>query len=698
MSVTDEIKARLDIVNYIQQYTPLKKAGRNFKACCPFHSEKTPSFTVNPDTQSWRCFGACSEGGDIFSFAMKHHGLSFVEALKQLGDLAGVETEQRSPEQRQRDDYSDKLRGLLQTASDFYHDLLINGDSDDVRKVQAYVRDKRGLTDETVKNFGIGYAPDGWQNMLEALTNLGYSQEDIIASGMAIKNDNGRVYDRFRNRLIIPIRDSRGRVVAFGARALNPDDNPKYLNSPQTAVFDKSRTLFGLDVAKRTIRDTETAVIVEGYMDVIQAHQAGFKNVVAQMGTAMTDTQLKSIAPRYAKKIVMALDSDAAGQNATRRSLETARQTLVADYTGKLSIDIRVLHIPDAKDPDDLLRESPDEWQGIVDNALPVADFVIQMEMADLPDNPSVQEREAVARRILPILVASESNLYKQDNIQKLALRLRIPERDLLQWSQEKRQADSVRPPPPPRVNNDIPDFDDGAPPVDYDALEPPPFLDDDEYDDLIDIGIPQTRPVITPLPSREDSLETHCLRVLFLNPKLYYEINRKFRELAGDNQQLREGPLSDLCRDDFIRTEHRVLIDCFIDAVNQDDLEMLDFLERNLEDVFQNQLEVLLLGESERLHGRVRQKFGGDFGDIWKKHTRSKTSDNHDVELQKKTLQLRLERLKRELDELSFLQRDAQDASDMMVALNFGAQIMISAQARQLIDSEITELTAKIL
>lgn len=697
MSVTDEIKARLDIVNYIQQYAPLKKAGRNFKACCPFHAEKTPSFTVNPDSQSWRCFGACSEGGDIFSFAMKQHGFTFVEALKHLGDMAGVETEQRSPEQRQRDDYSDKLRGLLQTASDFYHELLINGASDDVRKVQAYVAEKRGLNAETVKQFGIGYAPDGWQNILEALTNLGYSQDDVIASGMAIKNDNGRVYDRFRNRLMIPIRDSRGRVVGFGARALNPEDNPKYLNSPQTAVFDKSRTLFGLDVAKGSIRDTETAVIVEGYMDVIQAHQAGFKNVVAQMGTAMTDTQLKSIAPRYAKKIVMALDADAAGQSATRRSLETARQTLVADYTGKLSIDIRVLQIPDAKDPDDLLRESPDEWQTLVDNALPVADFVIQMEMADLPDQPTVQEREAVARQILPILVASESNLYTQDNIQKLALKLRIPERDLLRWSQEKRQTDSVRPAPPPRVSNDTPDFDDGAPPIDYDDLEPPPFLDDDDYQPL-DVGIPQTRPIVTPLPPREDSLEIHCLRILFLNPKLYYDINRKFRELAGDNQTLLEGPLCDLCHDDFIRTEHRVLIDCFIDAAQQDDLEMLEFLERNLEDVFQNQLEVLLLGESERLHGRVRQKFGGDFGDIWKKHTQGKTSDNHHVELLKKTLQLRLERLKRELDELSFLQRDAQDASEMMVALNFGAQIMLSAQARRLIDREISDLTAKII
>ena len=230
---------------------------------------------------------------------------------------------------------------------------------------------------------------------------------------MAVKNEAGRVYDRFRNRLMIPIRDDRGRVVGFGARALDPEDNPKYLNSPQTALFDKSHTLFGLDTGKTAIRDSETVVIVEGYMDAIQAQQAGFKNVVAQMGTALTETQLKLVT-RFAKKIILSLDSDAAGQSATMRSLETARATLQADYSGRLSVDMRVLQIPGAKDPDDLIRETPERWTELVANALPVADYVIEVEMATLPPNASVQEREAVARRLLPILLASENNLYNQ--------------------------------------------------------------------------------------------------------------------------------------------------------------------------------------------------------------------------------------------------------------------------------------------
>ena len=294
MSVTEQIKARLDIVQYVSQYVPqLKKAGRYYKACCPFHSEKTPSFVVNPDTQSWRCFGACAEGGDIFSFAMKQNNWSFTEALHELGRQAGVQVTKQTPEQQQQAEQVERLRAMLQTAADFYHQHLLSREDEAAESAYAYTREKRGFTDETIERYQIGYAPAGWQNMMNALTQLGYDNEDILAAGLASQNDRGRVYDRFRNRLMIPIRDDRGRIVGFGARALDPDDNPKYLNSPQSEVFDKSHLLFGLDVAKDAIRQSETAVIVEGYMDVIQAHQAGYYNVVAQMGTAMTESQLK---------------------------------------------------------------------------------------------------------------------------------------------------------------------------------------------------------------------------------------------------------------------------------------------------------------------------------------------------------------------------------------------------------------------
>ncbi|MCA9883390.1 MAG: DNA primase, partial [Anaerolineae bacterium] len=255
MSVTEQIKARLDIVQYVQQYVPqLKKAGRYYKACCPFHSENTPSFVVNPDTQSWRCFGACAEGGDIFSFAMKQNNWSFSEALHELGRQAGVQVTQQTPEQQHQAEQVERLRAMLQTSADFYHQHLLSQVDDAARSAYTYVREKRGFTDETIERYQIGYAPAGWQNMMNALTELGYANNEIVEAGLASQNDKGRVYDRFRNRLMIPIRDDRGRIVGFGARALDPDDNPKYLNSPQSEVFDKSHLLFGLDVAKEAIR------------------------------------------------------------------------------------------------------------------------------------------------------------------------------------------------------------------------------------------------------------------------------------------------------------------------------------------------------------------------------------------------------------------------------------------------------------
>ncbi|HRF94169.1 MAG TPA: CHC2 zinc finger domain-containing protein, partial [Aggregatilineales bacterium] len=248
MSQIDEIKNKLDIVAYIQQYASLKKAGRTYKACCPFHSEKTPSFVVNPDKQTWRCFGACNEGGDIFSFAQKYHNWGFAEALEELGKMAGVEIRPHSPLDRQKEERKERLRGLMKAASDYFHAQLHNGSfaSGDVLR---YAKEKRGFSDETITRYQIGYAPQGWQHLHDEFIKIGYSQDELLETGLVIKNDAGRVYDRFRHRLMIPIRDDKGHVIAFGARALNPDDQPKYLNSPQTPLFDKSHTLFGLDVA-----------------------------------------------------------------------------------------------------------------------------------------------------------------------------------------------------------------------------------------------------------------------------------------------------------------------------------------------------------------------------------------------------------------------------------------------------------------
>lgn len=677
MSVTDEIKTRLDIVNYIQQFVPLKRAGRTYKACCPFHNEKTPSFVVNPESQTWRCFGSCAEGGDIFSFAQKYHGWVFSEALQELGKLAGVEIQQQSAEQKQQAARLDALRGLMQAAADYFGEQLqYAGD------VLRYVREKRGFTDETIQTYAIGYAPDGWHTTLDYLKQLGYPEDDIVEVGLARRNEQGRVYDYFRNRLMIAIRDERGRVIGFGARALAADDNPKYLNSPQTALFDKSRTLFGLDRARRAIHDTEMAVIVEGYMDVIQAHQAGFLNVVAQMGTAMTEYQLKMLAPRWAKKIILALDADAAGQNATMRSLEVARTTLRADYSGKLAVDIRVLQIPGAKDPDDLIRETPQEWPALVESAVPVADYIIQMETAALPLNATVQEREVVARRLLPLLLASENDLYRQDNIQKLALRLRIPENNLLALAAEQQYIAQARSPRRFR-DEQPPDF----PPLDYDDRDAPP---DDEG------ALPAARPRQTAPASREVMrCEADCLGGLLRDPNLLFQINRKFRELAGSNNV---GPLAAFGVEDFSHSDYRAVMQVITEAVEQDDLPPADYLYEYLDS---NLITVLnedrvLASTEEFVDLHLRHRFNGDRQAILRKLTKDEMSEAGRQVL-RNALSLRLHRLKRESEELRlYLQNEAAGEVEH-VSLEIHQHYAAAVKAIFLIDSELQQQARQV-
>lgn len=725
MSVAEEIKARLDIVTYIQQYAPLKKAGRYYKAPCPFHTEKTPSFSVNPDTQTWRCFGACAEGGDIFSFAMKQHGWNFSEALQELGRAAGVETRKQTPEQKGQSARQDHLRAALNESADIYHRWLTQ--NDEGADALRYAREKRGFTDETITRFKVGYAPPGWQTTSEELKKLGFAEADLIDAGLLVKNDAGRVYERFRNRLMIPIRDERGRVIGFGARALDPDDNPKYLNSPQSTVFDKSRTLFGLDTAKTAIRDSGIAVIVEGYMDAVQAQQAGFHNVVAQMGTALTESQLKLLAPRYANKIILALDSDAAGQNATMRSLEVARHTLEADYAGRLSVDMRILHIPDAKDPDDLIRETPERWLQLVETATPVADYVIEVEIGALGRDATLQEREAVARRVLPMLVASENDLYRADNLQKLALKLRIPERELLAWAQEQKaqlKAQAARQKAqPPRQQSAVDEHGDGGgggggetapymPPTNYDNLDALeiPLEDDYGYDGLPNVdggAVPATvavavaaavgRPIMPkPRPQPQSEVESYCLRALLRDPNLLFTINRKFRELAGENNALSVGPLSDFSADDFQHGDHRALMQMFRLAVKQDERDPLTYLRENLDPSLLRALEGLQINEADVIRDRMKRRFDGDAAEVWKQHEKrvvGYVDASH--ELLDKALRLRAQRLQRDSQEMQFLQMDAHAEGDDAGQMQYGQYMIVALQAKRLIEAALKQQSA---
>ena len=684
MSVTDEIKSRIDIVSYVQRFVPtLKKAGRNHKACCPFHSEKTPSFVVNPERQTWHCFGACAEGGDLFTFAQKANSWDFKEALRELAQEAGVETRQQSPEQKTRKDHLERLRGIVASAADIYHKHLFLRESG---KTLEYVRETRGLTLETVERFQIGVAPDRWDFALRALAGLGYSEDEIIEVGLAARNEKGNVYDRFRNRLMIPIADERGRVVGFGGRALDTNENAKYINSPQTSLFDKSKLLYGLDLAKGSIRETGTAVIVEGYMDVMQAHQAGYLNVVAQMGTAMTEPQIRRIAPRYANKVVMALDADAAGQSATRRSLEVARQALAEDYFGKLSVDVRILQIPAGKDPDDLLRQSPQRWPDLVASAVSVADFVIESEASGIQVDASMQDRQRIANEILPILLASENNPYQQENIQKLARRLRISERDLMAWT--RTQAADLR-----GANAAFSQMRRARPVASEHTVLPPEYWDNETEDIPPDVA-GEGRPPADVAGQQPRAIEPYCLSLLLKNPNLLFQVNRKLRELALNDSELMNGPLQDLSVDDFTQSQYRILMAYLQEAMAQDDMEPLDYVSTVIDGELLAEYRALLSEGPQTVSMRMQGAFQVDLSDIFEqRRTRGAGANEQRNGLVSRALQLRLQRLDQERIEMQYLQEEAKtDAdNDLQHSERLSQRIMLSMAAKARLDLEVS-------
>lgn len=433
MSAIDEIKSRLDIVELISSYLPLQKAGRNYKALCPFHSEKTPSFVVFPDSQRWHCFGACGEGGDIFTFVMKREGWDFRTALEELARRAGVELHPRTPAQARVQEETERLRALLAAAAQYYHRLLLH--APEAGEARAYVA-RRGLSAETVERFMLGYSLPGWDNVRNHLTERGYSVEELLKAGLLVKREDGGTYDRFRERLMIPIRDRQGYVIGFGARTLDPHGTPKYINSPQTPLFDKSQVLFGLDLAGPAIRREECAVIVEGYMDVMQAHQAGFANVVAQMGTALTEAQLRQL-QRYTRRLVLALDPDAAGIRATLRGIEVARDVMVQEwepifdprglvgYESRLGAEIRILCLPPGKDPDELIRESPQQWVKLLKETLSVVDFYLRVLLREFDPNDTKAKAHLVDT-LIPILRAVANPVEREDYVQKVARALHV--------------------------------------------------------------------------------------------------------------------------------------------------------------------------------------------------------------------------------------------------------------------------------
>lgn len=540
MTVIEDIKQRIDLVDTVSQTVKLKRSGKNYTGFCPFHSNtRTPAFVVFPETQTWRCFGQCNEGGDLFGYVMKRDNLDFQEALKQLADRAGVVLKPQTPADIRQDQVRQTLTEVMESAQEFFRKQLL--ETEKGRKALDYLH-QRKLTDETIKIWGLGYAPDSWNLLLEHLLAKGFTRDLILKAGLLSQGEDGRVYDRFRDRLIFPIRNPYGKMAGFGGRVLNPDDVPKYLNSPATDVFDKGRLLYGLDLARAGMRKLDQAVIVEGYMDVIGLHQAGFDNAVSPMGTALTEAQF-NLVKKITTNIVLALDPDAAGQMATMRGLDTARKAmdqseeLTINSRGLLQIerslkaDIRVTELPDGLDPDEIVLDAPERWQKILSEAKPIINYVMDsLAVGQNLSDPKVKRE--IADQVLPLLEDVASPIERDAYRLRLATLLRLDERTLvLTTNQVMRE----------RSRNKRQELE----------------------------RSPVASPIVS-LARRNRPLEEFTLKHLLAEPESLYMINRS---LVGFG-------LSELSRADFQDGDYQHLFDLLKQSLGQDEYEAIDYLE----------------------------------------------------------------------------------------------------------------------
>src|SRR3989344_3551706 len=418
-SPVEQIKEKLDIAELIGSYVKLEKAGQNFKALCPFHSEKTPSFYVTPARQIWHCFG-CSQGGDIFRFVMNIEGIEFPEALRLLAEKAGVELRREDPKARSE---RTRLLDLLDDAAKFYEKALVER-----KDVGAYLKE-RGMTGETAKSFRLGYAQNSWDGAVSFLRRAGYKPEEIEKAGLAIKSEKDEGYhDRFRARVMFPLFDSAGRAVGFSGRIFSPDggptpggekfadESPKYINTPQTALYDKSRVLYGFERAKTEIRKKNSAVILEGQMDLIMSHQAGVSNAVAVSGTALTAQHLTGL-KRLCDTLIMSFDMDSAGFEATKKSVDLA---LSAGF------EIKVASISSAKDPAELIKENPKSWPAVLEKSEPVISFLLKELTLKFPD--ALAFKKEVSRVVLPYISAVQSEITRAHWVAEAARMMKIRE------------------------------------------------------------------------------------------------------------------------------------------------------------------------------------------------------------------------------------------------------------------------------
>ena len=613
MSSIDEVKSRIDIVDLVSEAgVKLRKTGRNYTGFCPFHDNKrTPAFVVWPETGTWKCFGQCNEGGDIFKFVMKKNGWDFKEALQRLAERAGVELEQYTPQQEAQKELYDSLRALLEEAILYYRNHLLNAPD-----ILTYLHEKRGLTDAAIETFGLGYAPPGWDNALKHFTERGYSQQELFDAGLLSERDSGGYYDRFRHRIMIPIRDERGRMAGFGARIVDPEDVPKFLNSPETPIFSKGRLLYGLDRARKAIRAADRVVIVEGYFDVIVPQQAGFENVVSPMGTALTEDQLRLL-KRFTRKIVLALDPDAAGQKAILRGLDAARQAmdregeLRFDARGllrneaRLQADLRVASLPDGLDPDEVVARDPEEWERLIEDAKPIVTHVMET-LAEGQDLREPKVKSGIAAQVVPLIEDLPNPVERDTYRQQLARFLKVDERSLIgrQVQGPRRRRPRRRP-------------EDETQPVDVQVIK-------------------------TVSPSYRTEL--YCIGLLFRRPELLHRLDR----------QLQEAGLQRLINEDFGYTDHQMLLDLIRQSLEQDKVDHSQYVMDHLPEALQ-ELAGELLKQTEELDPIEERLL---------------------EELQRSIIKLRRLGLNESLNQLRFMQEEAQQQGDLR-ATSYQEQVL---------------------
>jgi len=605
MSTIDEVKAKIDIVDLVSEAgVKLRHAGKNYTGFCPFHANKnTPAFVVWPETGTWRCFGECNEGGDIFKFVMKKDGIDFKEALQKLADKAGVKVEKfehAAPEVKEANEH---LRKLLEDAIIFYRSHLFNN-----KDVLTYLREKRGLKDATIESFGLGYAPNGWDNAIKHFTARGYSEHDLFDAGLLTERNDKKHYDRFRNRIMIPIRDENGKMAGFGARIVGPNDIPKFLNSPETPIFSKGRLLYGLDRARKPIRAADQAVIVEGYMDVIAVHQAGYENVVSPMGTALTEDQLRLL-KKFTRRIVLALDPDTAGQKAVLRGLDAARSAMdregelgfdargLLKNEARLQADLRVASMPDDLDPDEIVARNSEEWKQLIENAKPIVTHVMDT-LAAGQDLTDAKVKNQIAAQVLPLIEDLPNPMERDTYRQALARMLRVDERVLI-----------------------------GAPAQGPRTRRPRPVAGKQA----------QESAQVAVSVSSGKKVEAYVIGVLFRKPELLYRLDRQLQQLG----------LTALAAQDFEYTDYQMLFGLIREAVEQDKSEHHEFVVDALPEQLQG-LSSDLLVESEKIDP-VEEKVIED--------------------LLRGIIKLRRMAAGENLNQLRFLQEEAHQAGDLRTA-----------------------------